>query len=121
VAAERVDVDALVSKAQAQQAAEALLERMKTGSEAAANLAAAGQGQRGGGGAAGVSERTTRDSRHARKRDPRRWPRSTRPWLPTPWEAADALSMQRLAAGTANADRAEARDALDPHLHGTAR
>jgi hypothetical protein len=37
------DVEALVRKQQAQQAAGQLLERMKTGSEAAANLAAAGK------------------------------------------------------------------------------
>lgn len=37
-----------------------------------------------------------------RKRDPRAVAAEHAPWLPTEWEAADALSMQRLAMGTAN-------------------
>lgn len=38
----------------------------------------------------------------ARKRAPAQVAAEHAPWLPTAWEAADALSMQRLAAGTAN-------------------
>lgn len=39
----------------------------------------------------------------SRKRSPAAVAAEHAPWLPTSWEAADALSMQRLAGGTANA------------------
>jgi hypothetical protein len=38
-----------------------------------------------------------------RRRSPAEATQEHAPWKPTPWEAADALAMQRLAAGTANA------------------